>query len=242
MGQDRIGGIFMKKKMFIVITLALAFFLSGCVVEEPASTAICVGYPTDNYYLLRGNSKSTHVNVNHSFESEVAADVACGLMEDLVKKYDPRNGSYSCGDLAISAQYDRKLSFEEEIKEIEGSSYECIMTSPNEETNKTISGSWCLSFTYNDVYREYKITFNEDGTYKEREEYDSATGTWIYEGIYYFDGKQIDRMNKKSNSGTFVKEYEYDTIDKFLSYDEDKDVIVDSNILPELPDEYIRCE
>ena len=234
----------MKKKIFIVITLALAFLLSGCVVEEPTYTAICVGYPTDNHYSLQGNSKSTHVNVNHSFKSEVAADVACGLMEDLVKNYDPRNGSYSCGDLAISARYNRKHSLEEEIKEIEDSSYECIMTSPNEEMNKTINGSWCLSYTYKDVYREYKITFNEDGTYKEREEYRSSLTSWLKEGIYYFDGEQIKRMEKRCESldSSYEKEYEYNTIDGYLSYDEDKDVIVDSNILPELPNEYTRCD
>lgn len=234
----------MKKALFIFFMVVAAFIITGCEVGEPTYTAICVGYPTDNHYSLQGNSKTTHVNVEHVFESKVAADVACGLMEDLVKNYDPRNGSYSCGDLAISAQYNRKHSLEEEIKEIEELSYSCIMTSPNEETNKTISGSWCLSFTYKDVYREYKITFNEDGTYKEREEYHSSLSSWLDEGIYYFDGEQIKRMEKRTESldSGYEKEYEYNTIDKDLSYDEEKDVIVDSNILPELPNEYKRCE
>ena len=51
----------------------------------------------------------------------------------------------------------------------------------------------------------------------------------------------MEKRTEALDSG-FEKEYEYNTIDGYLSYDEDKDVIVDSNILSELPNEYTRCE
>lgn len=225
----------MKKIKYLAL-IAIATLICGCtttnMVKQKSQNAICMSGKT--HYKLVGNDNKTEISMYQEAESDYLSDSICNNIKTIVKSYDPQDGRYTCDGKIFTADYTRKSSLTSIINEYENNlNYYCVIYgNDTEENTNIIKGVWTLKFTNGENKYDYKLTFNEDGTMQEYKVY-GKSGEYVDDnaGYYTFDGKQI----KIIYEGTYSYSY-----DEYLTYDTEKNVIVDSNIRSEFPNEYTK--
>lgn len=199
--------------------------------------------------LLNENNNKTSIDKRYNVYIPKTSSSAIALGED-EKGYlcddetketkNNINGKANCDydDDTMNFIYEKKQSINNIINEYKSKEFNCVEYSNKEQENKKIVGNWCLSFDNNGNTNNYYFTFNENGTYTEKQVY-GENGKYVknYYGYYQFENNLISRVN-------FIKEIDFyaSSYDEYFTYNENDDTLTDSNIRGEFPNKLSRCE
>jgi len=212
---------------------------------------------TTKTIILNGNSKETNVDKRYSIyipktsssTIELGEDEKSYLCNDETKETKKnKNGRANCNyhndkmnfvyNDNMNFVYDTKESTNNIINEYKNKEFNCVIYSNREQENKKIVDNWCLSFDNNGNTNNYYFTFNEDGTFTEKQVY-GENGKYVknYYGFYQFKNNNlISRIN-------YVKDFDFgaSSYDEDLSYNSNDDTIINSNIRAEFPNIMTKC-
>lgn len=199
--------------------------------------------------LLNGDNKKTTIDKRYDIYLPKTNENIIALGED-EKSYlcnnetketkNNINGKANCNydKDKMNFVYEKKQSINNVINDYKNNGFNCVSYSNKEQENKKIVGNWCMTLEYNGGMQYYYASFNENGTYTEKQIW-GENGKYVseYYGYFQFENNSISQVN-------YLKGYDFvaSSFHNYYSYNESDDTLIFSNTPSGIPEKFSKCE